>query len=71
MCSSDLRLSVGRILKSVSSFAATIISGHELDELESIANKFLVLKGGRLEIANTADDVRNLFAGKAREEDGA
>ena len=66
-----MRLSVGRILKSVSSFAATIISGHELDELESIATKFLVLKGGHLLIANTADDVRNLFAGKAREEDGA
>ena len=67
----EMRLSVGRILKSVSSFAATIISGHELDELESIATKFLVLKGGRLQIANTADDVRNLFAGKAGEEDGA
>lgn len=57
----EMRLSVGRILKSVSSFAATVISGHELDELEAIATKFLVLKGGRLLTAKTAGEVRDLL----------
>ena len=68
----EMRLSVGRILKSVSSFAATVVSGHELEELEAIATKFLVLKGGRILNANTADEVRNLLTGapsrKAEEE---
>lgn len=66
----EMRLSVGRILKSVSSFAATIISGHELDELESIATKFLVLKSGRLLNANTADDVRNLLTAAPSQKSG-
>ena len=57
----EMRLSVGRILKSVSSFAATVVSGHELEELEAIATKFLVLKDGRVLNANTAGEVRNLL----------
>ena len=69
----EMRLSVGRILKSVSSFAATVVSGHELEEMEAIATKFLVLKGGRILNANTAGEVRNLLTGalsrKAGEEE--
>ena len=57
----DLRLAVGSILRSVSSFAATIVSGHELDELEELATKFFVLKDGRLLGAKTAAGVRTLL----------
>ena len=57
----ETRLSVGRILRSVSSFAATIVSGHELEELESFATKFYVLKDGRLLGAKTAAGVRTLL----------
>ena len=57
----ETRLSVGRILRSVSSFAATVVSGHELDELESFASKFYVLKDGRLLGAKTAAGVRTLL----------
>ena len=57
----ETRASVGRILKSVSSFAATVVSGHELDELEAFATRFIVLKGGRLLEAKTAADVRTLL----------
>ena len=57
----ETRLSVGRILRSVSSFAATVVSGHELDELESFATKFCVLKDGRLLGAKTAAGVRTLL----------
>ena len=55
------RVSVGRILQSVSSFAATVVSGHELDELEGLATKFLVLKDGRLVGAKTAAGVRTVL----------
>ena len=57
----ETRVSVGRILKSVSSFAATVVSGHELDELGSFATRFVVLKGGRLLEAKTAAGVRALL----------
>ena len=71
----ETRLSVGRILRSVSSFAATIVSGHELDELEELATKFFVLKDGRLLGAKTAAGVRTLLTAvpsrKGREEVGA
>ncbi len=71
----ESRLSVGRILRSVSSFAATVVSGHELDELEELATKFLVLKDGRLLGAKTAAGVRTLLTAvpsrKGREEGGA
>ena len=55
------RLSVGRILRSVSSFAAIVVSGHELDELQELSTKFLVLKDGRLLGAKTAAGVRTLL----------
>ena len=57
----ETRLSLGRILKSVSSFAATVVSGHELDELGTFATRFLVLKGGRVLDAKTAADARALL----------
>ena len=67
----ETRLSVGRILRSVSSFAATVVSGHELDELEGFATKFLALKGGRLLNAKTAAGVRALLtAAPARKDEG-
>ena len=55
------RLSVGRILRSVSSFAAIVVSGHELDELQELSTKFFVLKDGRLLGAKTAAGVRTLL----------
>jgi len=54
----ETRRSVGRILKAVSTFAATVVSGHELDELQGLASRFLVLKGGRVLGAKTAAEVR-------------
>lgn len=57
----ETRHSLGRILRSVSSFAATIVSGHELDELEGFATRFFVLKDGRLLGAKTAAGVRTLL----------
>ncbi len=57
----ETRISVSRILKSVSSFAATIVSGHELDELQGFATKFFVLKDGRLIGAKTAAGVRTVL----------
>ena len=57
----ETRASVGRILKSVSSFAATVVSGHELDEMETFSTRFIVLKDGRLLGAKTAAGVRTLL----------
>jgi len=54
----ETRFSVGRILKAVSTFAATVVSGHELDELQGLASRFLVLKDGRVHGAKTASEVR-------------
>ncbi len=42
------RKAVGRILQSVSTFASVVITGHELDDLATIATRFLVLKDGSL-----------------------
>lgn len=55
------RASLGRILASVAMFAAVVVSGHELDELEAYAGKFLVLKDGRMLGAKTAAGVRTLI----------
>ena len=68
----ETRASVGRILKSVSSFAATVVSGHELEELEAFATRFIVLKDGRLLGAKTAAGARTLLtAVLPRKEGGA
>jgi ABC-2 type transport system ATP-binding protein len=55
------RASLGRILASVTMFAAVVVSGHELDELETVAGKFLVLKDGRMFGAKTAAGVKTLL----------
>lgn len=55
------RASLGRILASVAMFAAVVVSGHELDELEAYAGKFLVLKDGRMLAAKTAAGVKTLL----------
>ena len=57
----ETRISVSRIIQSVSSFAAIIVSGHELDELQDFATKFLVLKDGHLIGAKTAVGVRTVL----------
>ena len=64
------RMSVGRILKAVSTFASTVVSGHELDELQEIAAKFLVLKGGRLFVGKNAAEVRAQLTSVAGEDAG-
>ena len=55
------RASIGRILAAVATFASVIVSGHELEELEVHAGKFLVLKHGRMLGAKTAAGARALL----------
>ena len=55
------RASIGRILAAVATFASVIVSGHELEELEVHAGKFLVLKHGRMLSAKTAAGARTLI----------
>ena len=55
------RASFGRILSSVASFAAVVVSGHELDELARWATKFYVVKGCRVVGAKTVAGVRTLL----------
>ena len=57
----ETRISVSRIIQSVSSFAAIIVSGHELDEMQGFTTKFLVLKDGHLIGAKTAAGVRTVL----------
>lgn len=55
------RQSFGRILASVASFAAVVVSGHELDELARWATRFCVLRGGRVQEAPTVSAARALL----------
>ena len=55
------RASFGRIVAAVSSFAAVLVSGHELDELARWADKFYVLRAGRVVGAKTAAGVRTIL----------
>lgn len=55
------RASFGRILAAVSSFAAVVVSGHEIDELATWATKFYVLKEGRVLGAKTAAGAKMLL----------
>ncbi len=57
----EARASLSRTLAALSSFAAVVVSGHELDELAAHASKFLVLKGGRVLGAKTAAGVRTIL----------
>ena len=55
------RASLGRILSTVAMFAAIVVSGHELEEMETYTSKFLVLKDGRMLGAKTAAGVKTLL----------
>lgn len=55
------RMSFGRIIGAVSTFAAVVVSGHELDELARWADKFYVLRDGRVMGAKTPAGVRTLL----------
>ncbi len=59
------RASFGRIVGAVGSFAAVLVSGHELDELAQWASKFYVLREGRILGAKTVAGVRTIL-GMAR-----
>ena len=66
----ETRISVSQIIQSVSSFAAIVVSGHELDELQGFATKFLVLKDGHLIGAKTAAGVRTVLTAVPSRKDG-
>lgn len=55
------RASFGRILAAVSTFAAVVVSGHELDELSAWATKFYVLKSGKVLGAKTGVGAKMLL----------
>ena len=65
------RLSFGRILAAISSFASVVVSGHELDELAQWATKFYVLRDGKLVGTKTAAGVRNVLGLAAPVREGA
>ena len=65
------RLSFGRILAAMSSFASVVVSGHELDELAQWATKFCVLRDGKLVGAKTAAGVRSVLGLAAPAGEGA
>lgn len=64
------RASLGRILASVTMFAAVVVSGHELTELETFASKFLVLKNGRMLGAKTAAGVKTILLPPMEKQEG-
>lgn len=55
------RASFGRILAAVSTFAAVLVSGHELDELAQWASKFYVLRDGHIIGVKTVSGVRSVL----------
>lgn len=55
------RASFGRILAAVSSFAAVVVTGHEIDELATWATQFYVLKEGHVLGAKTASGAKMLL----------
>lgn len=63
------RMSLGRILATVATFATVVVSGHELDELQTHATKFLVLHEGKVLGAKTAAGVRAVLSATARRRD--
>lgn len=64
------REAVVRILEAAKAYSTVIASGHELEELEGAADKFLVLKGGRIVEAKTAAGARTVISGLAEKEAG-
>lgn len=65
----DARASLSKVLAALSSFAAVVVSGHELDELAVHASKFLVLKGGRVFGVKTAAGARTILRSVSVKED--
>lgn len=57
----DTRESLGRILAALSSFAAVILAGHELDEMAPYVTKYIVLKNGKALGAKTPAGVRTIL----------
>lgn len=57
----DTRESIGQILAALSSFAAIVLAGHELDEMSSFVTKYVVLKEGRALGAKTPAGVRTIL----------
>jgi ABC-2 type transport system ATP-binding protein len=56
------RAAMGRILATVATFAAVVVSGHELDELGLYATRFLVLREAKVTVVKTAAEARALLA---------
>lgn len=56
------RAAMGRILSTVATFAAVVVSGHELEELGARATRFLVLREAALTEVKTAAEARALLA---------
>lgn len=56
------RAAMGRILATVATFAAVVVSGHELEEFGAYATRFLVLRGAKLTSVKTAAEARALLA---------
>lgn len=57
----DTRESIGPILAALSSFAAIILAGHELDEMAAYVTKYVVLKDGRAFGTKTPAGVRTVL----------
>lgn len=55
------RAAMGRILATVATFAAVVVSGHELEELGARATRFLVLREAKLTTVKTAAEARTLL----------
>jgi ABC-2 type transport system ATP-binding protein len=62
---------VGRVLSAMSSIAAVVVTGHEIDELARWATKFYVVGEGRVLGAKTAAGARTLLGIAPRAEGGA
>ena len=61
----------GRILAAISSIAAVVVSGHEIDELARWATKFYVIKEGHALGAKTASGAKMLLGLTPRAKGGA
>jgi len=55
------RTSLGRILATMATFATVLVSGHELDELQTHATRFLVLRDGKISEAPNAAAARAIM----------
>lgn len=58
----SMRRSFGAVLKAVSSFAAVLVAGHELEELSQWATKYYVLKDGVAVGVKTVQGARTILS---------